>query len=424
MNMNHFKKIVATFAAVTALAQVANAICEVPGEQGSTQSTSQNIKSCMNMANFLVEAPDLSNLESSQELISPKVKNLNVTNGDSIYCRYNYQKQSGASAKFRCALTNEKNQLFDSKGNLVPEAKTLKTVGDDVFLADEKGNIINEAKAKILKVRYHNGDSRNVENYSSTAASRILWALGVPAHTNIMTSKITCFGCGSHPFKQTELEADRKNRYVVTEFKDASIEVKFKGKRIYEPDQSPWGWTDLMNLSKSGAVDASTRIEIDVFALASQFLGYMSDQNFQNAVVCTEVNKASPNICDKVVFMTHDIGAGLGKRYGKRGGLFGTSSRPRGDLKEFEAAQIFQPNTCSFMYQSGDSVPTTVSKEARDEFVRRAANLTEQNLIALYKASHISNLTARNEAEAANNDIRWAKATMKKLEEIKNAPCN
>jgi hypothetical protein len=424
MNVNHFKKLIATFAAVTALAQLAQANCEVPGEQGATQGQSQNIKSCMQNANYLVDAPDMSAEESNQELISPKVKNLNIANGADVYCRYHYQKQSGASAKFRCALTNEKNQLLDSKGNLVPEAKTLKTVGDDVFLADEKGNVINETKAKILKVRYHNGDKRNVENYSSTAASRILWLIGVPAHTNIMTNKITCFGCGSHPFKQTAVEADRKNRYVVTEFKDASIEVKFKGKRIYEPDQSPWGWADLMNISKSGAVDASKRIEIDVFALASQFLGYISDQSFQNAVVCTEVNKASPYICDKVVFMTHDIGAGLGKRYGKRGGLFGSSSRPRGDLKEFEAAQVFQPNTCSFMYQSGDSVPATVSKEGRDEFVRRAANLTEQNLIALFKASHISNLTARNAEEAAQHDIRWAKSTMKKLEEIKNAPCN
>lgn len=423
MNMNQFKKLVATFAAVTALAQVAQANCEVPGEQGASQNQAQNIKSCMGNANYLVDAPDLSTEDANQEIISPKVKNLNVVNGSDVYCRYHYQKQSGASAKFRCALTNAQNQLFDSKGTLVPEAKTLKTVGDDVFLADEKGNIINEAKAKIMKVRYHNGDKRNVENYSSTAASRILWLLGVPAHTNIMTNKITCFGCGSHPFKQTAVEADRKNRYVVTEFKDASIEVKFKGKRIYEPDQSPWGWADLMNLNKSGAVDASRRTEIEVFALASQFLGYMSDQSFQNAVVCTEVNKASPHICDKVIFMTHDIGAGLGKRYGKRGGLFGTSSRPRGDLKEFEAAQVFQPNTCDFMYQSGDTVPTTVSKDGRDEFVRRAANLTEQNLIALYKASHISNLTASTPEAAAQNDVRWAKSTMKKLEEIKNAPC-
>jgi hypothetical protein len=423
MKMNPLKKLVATFAAVTALSQVAQANCEVPGEQGASQNQAQNIKSCMQNANYLVDAPDLTTEEANQELISPKIKNINLANGSEIHCRYNYQKQSGASAKFRCALTNEQNQLFDSKGTLVPEAKTLKTVGDDVFLADEKGNIINNAKARIMKVRYHTGDSRNVENYSSTAASRILWLLGVPAHTNIMTNKITCFGCDNHPFKQIALAADRKNRYVVTEFKDASIEVKFKGKRIYEPDQSPWGWADLMNLSKTGAVDASKRVEIDVFALASQFLGYISNQSFQNAVVCTEVNKASPHICDKVVFMTHDVGAGLGKRYGSRGGLFGTSSRPRGNLKEFEAAQVFATNTCNFMYQSGDSVPTTVSKEGRDEFVRRAANLTEQNLIALYKASHISNLTASTPEAAAQNDIRWAKATLKKIEEIKNAPC-
>lgn len=421
----NFKNNMWMLISVMALGQVAYAAnCQVPGAPGASLRQDQNISGCMNEANYLVDAPDMTNPEIAQQLVNPQQNKVNVNNGDSIYCRYNYQRQGGQSAKFRCALTNANNQLYDSEGNLVPEARTLKAVGDEVYLADERGNILNNAKAEILKIRYYNGDSRNVENYVSTAVSRVLWLLGVPAHTNIMTSSVTCFGCGNNPFRQTQVEADRRNRYVVTTFRDASIEVKFKGKRIYEPDDKPWAWTDLMGLVRNRSVESAKSIEIEVFALASQFLGYISDQSFQNAVVCTEINANLPYICDKVVFMTHDIGAGLGKRYGGRSGLFGTGSRPRGDLREFESAQVFQPGTCNFMYQSGDSVPRTVSRAARDEFMRRAANLTEQNLMTLYRASHIGNLSASNAQAAESNNARWTQATLRKLQEIASAPCN
>ena len=425
MAFNNLKISLTVFALTTAFSQISFAVCEVPGAAGAFQNDAENRKSCLKAGKFILEMPDLTQEKNLNSLMNPSLKNTYITNGADVHCRFHYQKQNGASAKFRCALTNDQNQLFDSKGNLVPEAKGLKTVGDDVMLVDDRGNVIEDKKARILKVRYMKSDSRNVENYSSAGASRIMTALGLPAHTNIVTNQVVCFGCSADPFRDQKAPLAYPNgQFEVTNFKDAVIEVKFKGKRIYDPDQSPWSWADLLKLSADGELDADQKNQVEVFGLASQFLGFISDDSFQNAIVCNSVNEASPHICDEVTVMTHDIGAGLGKRYDVSRGLFGSKSRPRGNLKEWEKAQVFKPGTCEFNYQSSNgSTPTTVSKEGRDEFIRRAANLTEEKLIAIFKSSRISNLTAKSPEEAAQHDVRWAKSTLKKIEEIKNAPC-
>ncbi len=118
-----------------------------------------------------------------------------LINGKPIHCRYIYQQQNGVSAKFHFALTNESNQLFDDAGLLAAEASQLITEDDDVFLVDSSGAKLANTKksgkfrkAQILKVRYTKLDGRSVENYTSSTASRILWAMGVASHKNIMIS--------------------------------------------------------------------------------------------------------------------------------------------------------------------------------------------------------------------------------------------
>jgi hypothetical protein len=406
------------------IGQFSFAACEVPGANGAIQNEAENKKNCLKAGKFVLDILDSKQL-NFQKITNSELKNTYITDGADVYCRFQFQKQNGASAKFRCALTNEKNQFYDSKGNLIPEAKSLKAVDDDVMLLDENGQVIPDVKARILKVRYSKNDGRNVENYSSAGTSRILKAIGVPAHTNIVTNQIVCFGCSEDPFRDQKAPlTDRKGQFQVSTFKDAVIEIKFKGKRIYDPEHNPWSWAELLKLGADGELTADQKIQIEVFGLASQFLGFISDDAFQNAIVCNSINKSSPHICDEVTVMTHDIGAGLGKRYDVSRGLFGSKSRPRANLKEWAKAQVFKPGTCEFNYQSSNgSTPVTVSKEARDEFIRRAEILTEQNLMAIFKSSRISNLTAKSAEEVKEHDMRWTEATLKKIEEIKNAPC-
>lgn len=382
-----------TFLAVTLGASLAHAVCEIPRGNEGSGFDENNKKACIAQASFVLAPPDLSKPENLYELVNPNMRTLSILNNSTIYCRYVYQDQNGQSAKFRCLRTNERNELLDRKGNIVS----------------------TEADADEMKVRYHfNHDLRNSENYTSTAASRILFALGVPAHTNIMTNQVVCLGCGPHPFEQKKVEN------MTTAFRDAAIEMKFEGKRMYDPTQSPWSWDDLKNMSSTFSPEQ--KLQIDMMALANHLLGYTSDKSFQNAIVCTEKDKANENICAQSVVMTHDIGAAFGRRKsGLFAGVFGDN--PRGDIGAFEKATVFKSGSCDFAY-SGGSLPKSVSAAGRDAFYARARTLTPQILTTIFNSSHMGNLgTNGTPAEATDRTGRWVNAVLKKLEEIRTAPC-
>jgi hypothetical protein len=385
-----------SFLAVTLGASLAHAVCEIPRGNEGSGFAEKNKKACIQQAVFALPTPDLNKPENMQRIMNPPLRKLSIANTETIYCRYVYQDQNGASAKFRCLRTNEKNELLDKKGNIVA----------------------TEAEADEMKVRYHyRGDLRNSENYTSTAASRILFALGIPAHTNIMTAQVVCMGCGPKPFGQ------KKPENMTTAFKDASIEMKFDGKRMYDPTESPWSWNTLKDMSSRGEFSDGQRIQIDVMALANHFLGYTSDKSFQNAIVCSEKDETNENICKTSVVMTHDIGAAFGRRKGGGllGGLFGDS--PRGDIAAYEKATVFKKGTCEFAY-SGSSLPKSVSAAGKAAFLLRAGNLTAPVLNAIFVTSHMGNLGTDGSAkEVAAREARWVNATLKKLEEIRSAPC-
>lgn len=393
-------------------------------ENKTAEFLSQNRQECLKESRFLLSPPSSTSENFQALLVNPQSKKEGLVNGSVVYCRYVYQKQNGASAKFRCARTNEKNQLLDSKGRLVADAVGLVSEGDEVYLANQNNKKITEdgkngkvrpLKAHIMKVRYQTGDKRNVENYTSAAASRIFWALGVPAHSNYMTEKVVCFGCGQQPFKGQQAEIQN----VVTEFVDAMIEVKFDGERLYDPTQQPWNWSELLKMQRQSADDI--KIEIDVLALASQFIGAMGKTPMQNAIVCTKFNKENPDICEQNFAMAHDLGAAFGSRIKV---LFGGDA-PRGDISAYTNASIFKENTCTFVYSDGGrELPEKISNNARIEFLKRAESLTRENLMVIFAASHMGRL--HNLKQRTENSViegRWADAVLNRIKEIQNAPC-
>lgn len=409
--------------AQTLLASAAFAVCQIPTGSESSESRERNRLECLAQSRFLDALPDSSSADFSSQLVSPRVKEgLDLRNGTDIYCRFHYQRQNGNSAKFRCALTNAQNQLYDSKGNLVPEAVRLVTQNDEVYLADGRGNRLDDRKALILKVRYSDGKKRNRENYSSTTASRLLWAIGIPAHTNIMSNRILCHGCDRSPFaRQREPIVDRRGNYSLVAFRHASIEIKYEGKRMYDPTENPWAWSEVNQMLGQNILSADRRIESEVFALANHFLGYTSDGSAQNALVCAQKDPQNPQICIDSVAFVHDIGASFGNRY-KKAFL---SDRPRGDIATYEQARIFRENTCEFMYNSsrGD-LPGNISRAAQQIFLERARNLNPQTLQAIISASRIGYLdTNGSESEVRAREARWVQAITAKIQEIQAANC-
>jgi hypothetical protein len=414
---------------------LANCLVDKPEDRG-------NRKDCLAKAHFLLpqaETPPVSSADFHDQLTQPLSKNKLILNGDTVYCRYVHQEQNGNSAKFRCLMTDKNDVLYDSKGKLIEEAKGIEFDGDDFILTDAQGKKLVKDKKKddgsdkfrkamTLKVRYfQEGSTRNIENYTSSAASRIFWALGIPAHVNYMTKQVICKGCGSDPVKQKApvMEGDHLQ---VTPFQDASVEVKFDAKRMYNPRQDAWDWKDVENLKSHSSQEVA--LEMDVLALASNFVGVTSGGSAQNAMVCRDKDEeflASGGECQKVTAMIHDLGAAFGKREAKTGG-----DLPRGNVGEYETYQIFK-DKCHFTYSKasslpfiGGKLPQEISEAARIEFLRRAeVALTEQNLKTIFHASQMGHLmnSKADEATAGLTEDRWVKAVRAKIDEVRAASC-
>lgn len=411
----------------------ASAACLNPDGMTSKKEIESNKKECLNMAHF-TGTPSTSEQYLSEKfrerLVNPKSKQDEIANGSVMYCRYVHQDQNGTSLKFRCARTNESNQLYDTKDQLVSEAAGVVAEGDDFYLVTAKNEKILQAakegkqpsyrKANVMKVRATDGGERNVENYTSTAASRILWALGIASHSNIMTEKVVCYGCEKNAFKQEKI-ALKKDVYAVVEFKDASIEVKYKGDRLYDPTQESWSWESVKSIYQHANEDK--KIELEVLGLTTHFLTYTSPSAMQNAIVCTKFSVTNPNQCDEVVAMTHDVGAALGSRMSRMVGNKNTV--PRGDITAFKASPVFKAGTCDYAYgNAGDvTLPMKLTKKAQANFLERAQALTHENLKTIFKASHIGNLQ-NNDASKTNlvEDI-WVDAIETRIKEIAQAPC-
>ncbi len=409
--------------AIAMFGVTASAECLITNDTMPPALLTANQKSCLIQANFLIQQPDSAAQGFREQLITPE-NSEGLINGKPIHCRYIYQQQNGASAKFRCALTNESNQLYDDDGQLAAEASQLITEDDDVFLADSSGAKLANTKksgkfrkARILKVRYTKLDGRNVENYTSSAASRILWAMGVASHRNIMTERISCFGCSKDPFKGQKASVMQAGKYAVEVFPEASIELKFAGKRLYSPLQKPWDWAQLFLLQKK--LSAQQILQAETFALVTHFLTFTSTNSLQNALVCTAKSKTNSNQCETVVAMSHDIGAAFGTRIGTANG----KDHPRGDIAAYRKNSIFKKGTCEFAYTKSDgTLPIKISDQARSEFLQRAKILDYETLRTIVSASKLSRLNfSQNDIHVA--DDLWVNAITEKIQEVASASC-
>lgn len=406
---------------------IAKAHCEIQNKSES------NKLECLKEARFLLPQTTASAEEIQHQLYNPEIENnkakaFEFKNDETYHCRYNFQNQNGLSSKFRCALTDENNQLYDSKGNLAPEAAQLVSQGDDVYLADSNGQILEQEsekglkkrKAYILKVRYHNGDARNLENYTSTAATKILNVLGIPAHTYIMTNQIICFGCSNDPFKnkQKDLSFDG-SQFSKVSFKDAALEFKYDADRIFAPSEDAWNWRHVKDMINQNIWSNEIKIEAEVLALASHFLGYVSEGHDQNALICKAEDSSDSSVCESTLAMIHDVGAS----FGNRKEFSWDGSRPRGNIRAYERARIFDMGTCKFDYSTskGDLPRSSISKAAKEEFLRRAQKLDQKTLEIIFATSHMGNI--KNSGSNKNIIERWAKSILSKIDEVKYVSC-
>lgn len=402
-----------------------------------------------------------------------------------VFCQYFYHKfSSPGSAKFLCGRTTAEGVLLDDKGQPVPEARSISTremnlqiqingevknVGEGVLL-DSTGQPIVRSKengrqelveADELKVKYfvdreHYDDSqvqrgsyqinfggRTVqlqnafvgpaeisnprwrEVFTEVAATRLFWALGLPADIMVPMKQVVCFGCNSHPNNQRNVEAGK-----VSVFNTVVLEKKFKGTKLNEQFNF-----NRVNGKFYPRWSEETQHEYEAMALAFQLIAYHHPIALQNRMQCADGQyDKNSNHCKVPVPFAQDVGSSFAGKTKSEGG--------RGVLAAYQQGKVFSDaSTCSLYYPVGSDAgrfreamdgPSLkhISTAGLEKFKTRMAGLTPEVVREIFAVSRFGDIdpNLRNSAPGATIDEKrnhmihlWSQSLLRRIQEIQSA---
>lgn len=385
-----------------------------------------------------------------------------------VFCKYVYHKfDSPGSAKFNCARINTSGKFYDEEGNIVAEATRATSAGEKIVVngksvsADEglllgaDGSVIMKAnkkgelkavKADVFKVKYFvtkneisngqrsartitfNGQSKTItafenspvienkrwtEVFTEAAASRLFWAMGLPADTMIPMNKVVCIGCEVHPKDQKAYAGDNN----ISIYNVAVIERNFDAKKLGEQ----WDLRDLLDTRSQW--QERTKAEYDVMHLTMATINFFNGIALQNRAVCLSNEDVKSENCSRPALFFQDLGSSFGT---KTGALFGLGENPRGDYESFikkgNDVVIKNAATCEInMYLNNKGKGRkTVSQAGLEEFKNRVAGITDDVLLSIYKTARFDLMepdqTSKKGADQVLAD--WVSATRKRLDQI------
>lgn len=419
--------------------------CVVPVDGVEVTETSR--RACVAMAEIL--EPELPNITIEALRAGPPSARPFRSDED-VYCRLTPRVDDGGSLKFRCLRTDSLNRFYDEDGRLVAEPATT---DDDGVILDLEGEPIIDArgekrKGDELRVKYFRGqvpEARYREMFTETVVSHLFWALGIPVDRVYMPASVRCFGCGPDPDQQAGLDSSG----MLREFRFASIERRYDGKKIEVPRKRGWmglgGWYDhgfafgeLEGLAASGS--PQRRIDTEVLVTALNVVAYNSPSSYQNELVCRpgKWDKQS-GVCSATVAYVQDVGGTLGGE--KARSLPGVpasemKNHPRGDWATFSQDRVFDdPRDCTLTYEIAGI--ERLSEAGRQAFSRRVQDrMGLQELQVIFEKANIHKMDPRVTALAAEQSglppgeqldryvqRMWAEAVDNRLKEVLNARC-
>lgn len=403
-----------------------------------------------------------------------------------VFCQYfQHDFSSPGSAKFLCARTTAEGVLLDSKGKPVPEARSVSTRGmklqieingeienvDEGILLDSSGRPLLRTKKSgeqemievdELKVKYFinsdQADEANIkrgsyqmkfdqrtvslenvfvgpnditvprwkEVFTEVAATRLFWALGLPADIMIPVKQVVCFGCLSHPMVQQDVDLSK-----TSVFKTALLERKYEGKKVGEQ----------FNFNRiTGRFyphwSEEIRHEYEAMAIAAQLISYHHAISLQNRMQCADgYYDKKTKVCSMPVPFIQDVGSSFAGDTKEGGG--------RGVLESYQKAGVFaRGNICRLYYKlgsdrfkdviNGGPALSEVSRAGLEKFKARLAGLTPDVVRALFETARFGDMDPqlRDSAPGAHlNEKRdyiidqWTQALLEKIEEIQKKKC-
>lgn len=420
--------------------------------QEKSKCSKEDISGCVDNLKFLikneVKPKDLNRISKGQPF-SPALTSTEEQE-QSLFCKYYFHEFSSAgSAKFMCAKTNTRGQLYNTTGTIEPEAYSVATkkmnlkaqlngievLVDEGVLLDQNLQPLKKldednheyfVEADEYKVKYFidekqtkNHVARKDENiqfggenilfknafigpdkisnyrwteiFTEVLSAKIFWLLGLPSDSMRPLKAIYCFGCESHPKEQKKYsESDNSI------FRTVAVEKKLKGKKLADT-------FDFKEVSKKLSLGQLTEVQKNEFenlVLATRLIGYTNASASQNRLYCPKENyQKSTGECLQPVVMIQDLGGSFAWRLdGKLDELSAYlkfRDRPRGDYKRFVKEKIFKDKcrlTFSFGHakEGGAELLSKVSQKSVDSFVQRLQVLTPEVLEYLLKESRFA----------------------------------
>jgi hypothetical protein len=379
---------------------------------------------CRQNTTFLL--PLRQSISPEEAALGPKLKEQTFRSEDVVYCRYFYRYQNGSSNKFRCYRTNEAQQFLNKEGEVVEGAKSVSASADDEdgVLHDGDGRPLKDASGKdqrpdILKVRFQDGSARHRENYSSAAASRFSWILGIPNEHTFSVAKVVCFGCEKNPWNEGKNPQREFRPNMKHEFLYASIERKFPAKRVFKAfvaeDKSftniPWQWQEYS--TELAGRPKSHRVEFETLALFSNLFQVMEHRGSQHVMLCESkyYNKIEKS-CSQTLAAIHDMGGAFGNRVEIDPTI---QNHPRADYEAYKRVKIFTGATsCQLGYNKPGLKPFL--PESYKEFNRRLSLLTPEIIASVLRSAHFAYADLRFR-EVVRSSLSQSSPTFERLNE-------
>jgi hypothetical protein len=269
-----------------------------------------------------------------------------------------------------------------------------------------------------IKVKYGAG---NPELPASTAASRLMLALGFSVDPVFRVHSVRCAGCPADPFTALQcvdnggarercLAGAQNDRAVA--FDAVTIERQIEGRVIESAPDQGWSWFELDRIDPR--VGGSSRAEVDALRLMAVLLAHWDNKGANQRLICPAGAELRDGVCAAPLAMLQDLGATFGPL--------------KLDLPNWQHTHLWvDARSCTatmkaLPYDGGTFGEHAISEEGRRLALRLLRRLSAAQIRGLFIGSGVTELD--QVVAAARDPDAWTRAFLDKVAAIETAgPC-